>query len=202
MDQYRCPQPPRFLYRVQYPRTQTTRHASGLRARDTTSVFEKHGYDTEFIQVVQNQFVWEYKGAGGTPFISFFSDEEHAINWACLLWRCRSSGCSLKDEWTLLTIDTALLGDTHVYKLSTLIEKMGVSIPKKAEDAHKKGAYICLHSIPDCAIKEERSGPSVRKSRRLKYPIYTPPKPTTFHDDGSDDVKTVLKGLEGLQIAI
>ncbi|KAK0745119.1 hypothetical protein B0T21DRAFT_267717, partial [Apiosordaria backusii] len=160
MDEYRCPpqELPLHLYRVQYRNTRTVYNkSSGLEARDTTTLYNKSGFDDDFIQAVQNQFTWGHKGR--TPFISFFSDEEHATKWGYSLkgWGRSSSN----DDWTLLTIDTSCLQNVYVFKLSTLIDRMGVQIPKKAMDSHKPGGYICLHRIPACAISSVRTGSDI-----------------------------------------
>ncbi|KAK4647396.1 uncharacterized protein QC761_0000520 [Podospora bellae-mahoneyi] len=170
MDQYRCQlwQLPCYLYRVQYPASRTIHDSSGLKAQDTTSVYKKWGSDDEFTQAIRNQFTWACKDS--TPFISFFSDEEHAINWGCKLRKWDK--CSRQDDWTLLTIDTQSLGSTYVYKLSTLIDYTGVQIPVEAEKSHKRGAYICLHGIPTFAIVYVRNGSDVRAARDCKLPIF------------------------------
>jgi hypothetical protein len=77
MDQYCCRawDLPPFLYRVQYPESQTCRIDGGLEAADTTTSFGPGQLD-EFRRTVQNHFTWGYRGR--SPFISLFSDWSHA----------------------------------------------------------------------------------------------------------------------------
>jgi hypothetical protein len=78
-----------------------------------------------------------------TPYISTFSDCEHAENWALKM------GTNVK----LLRLSTALWDDPYIFKLSTLVEKLPVMIPDAASQ-HIEGAYLCLHSVPSEAIVE------------------------------------------------
>jgi hypothetical protein len=155
MDQYCCRawDLPSFLYRVQYPESQTSASlAGGLEAADTTTSFGPGELD-EFRQAVQNHFTWGYRGR--SPFISLFSDRNHAENWGrSQPWRGSDSHIQ---DWSLHAIDTSLLGETMVFKLSRLVEDLGVTVPERARQ-HEHGSYICLHRIPAQAIGQETNG--------------------------------------------
>ncbi|KAK0672645.1 hypothetical protein QBC41DRAFT_13107 [Cercophora samala] len=147
---------PPYLYRIQHRTTQTRYSESGgLEASDTTTLFGETSEKDAFKQAVENQFTWDFKHP--TPFISFFSDKTHAINWGFCLkkWGPRSR---TDDDWSILTIDTSCLQNTYVFKLSTVIDELDVKIPKTAEDAHKPGGYFCLHRVPACAIVCKKVG--------------------------------------------
>ncbi|KAI0415741.1 hypothetical protein F5X98DRAFT_388631 [Xylaria grammica] len=160
MDQYRCrpEELPRNLYRVQYPESQTTRTDEGLKATNTTTFYGNSDYELGlFKQAVENHFTWSYRGR--SPFISFFSDREHAENWGCTEpW---GGSDPHRDQWTLCTIDTCLLEEIYVFKVSRLVDALGVKIPERAGQ-HERGSYICLHKVPARAILEEKAGSDVK----------------------------------------
>lgn len=168
MEQYCCRlwDLPSFLYRVQYPESQTCRIERGLEAADTTTSFGPGGLD-EFRQAVQNHFTWRYRGR--SPFISLFSDRSHAENWGrSEPWRGLNSRIR---DWSLHTIDTSLLlGETMVFKLSRLVEDLGVTVPERARQ-HEHGSYICLHRIPAQAIVQETNGRDIRGCELLSAPV-------------------------------
>ncbi|KAK4670119.1 uncharacterized protein QC763_0039510 [Podospora pseudopauciseta] len=158
MDSVRCSHKelPSYLYRIQGKTTQTQYDTSeGLEARDTTTLFGRTSGQDKFSKAVYNQFNWSFQGR--TQFISFFSSKKHATHWGRKLkkWGLRSDS---DDDWSILTIDTSCLKNTYVFKLSTVIDELGVQIPQKAEDAHKDGAYFCLYRVPPCAIVSEKRG--------------------------------------------
>ncbi|KAK4656985.1 hypothetical protein QC762_0041230 [Podospora pseudocomata] len=158
MDSVRCSHKelPPYLYRIQGRTTETQYNQSGgLEARDTTTLFGRTSGQDKFSEAVYNQFDW-YLG-GRTQFISFFSSKIHAICWGRKLkkWGRRSHS---DDDWSILTIDTSCLENTYVFKLSTVIDELGVQIPQKAGDAHKDDAYFCLYRVPPCAIVSKKTG--------------------------------------------
>ncbi|KAK5635865.1 hypothetical protein RRF57_011577 [Xylaria bambusicola] len=154
MDQYRCrpEELPRNLYRVQYPKSRTNQSDEGLTAADTTTIYGDSEHQRGLFRLaVENHFTWSYRGA--SPFISLFSDREHAVSWACSEpWRGSSPH---SEDWTFCTISTSLLHEVYVFKVSSLVDELRVKIPEKAEQ-HKKGGYICLHRVPEHAIIEEQ----------------------------------------------
>ena len=54
-------------------------------------------------------------------------------------------------------IDTAILRSTsRLYKLSDLVENLDLNVPERAEQ-HIRGAFLCLHRIPNEAIIGSRN---------------------------------------------
>ncbi|KAK4679977.1 hypothetical protein QC764_0040290 [Podospora pseudoanserina] len=158
MDSVHCSHKelPSYLYRIQGKTTQTQYDTSeGLEARDTTTLFGRTSGQDKFSKAVYNQFDWYFEGR--TQFISFFSSKDHATNWGHKLKKWRR-GSRSNDDWSILTIDTSCLENTYVFKLSTVIDELGVQIPQKAGDAHKDGAYFCLYRVPPCAIVSKKTG--------------------------------------------
>lgn len=163
MDRFRClPEDlPLALYRVDYPESQTTRSAEGFLARDTITVYNDEQRDL-FKAAVEHQFTWGYRNP--LPFIALFSDRDHAENWACKEpWRGSSHS---RPQWTLNKIDTAKLCNAYIFKLSKLITALGVKLPDGAAQ-HAKGAFLCLHKIPERAIIETRDEHYVRTGQSV-----------------------------------
>ncbi|KAI0891489.1 hypothetical protein F4806DRAFT_304308 [Annulohypoxylon nitens] len=157
MNQYRCQleELPYRLYRAQYQESQTLRIDVGLEAADTATFYNDSVRERElFKRAVENHFTWGYRGR--SPFISLFSDRDHAKSWGNAQpwrgWNRRG-----KEQWTLCTIDTGLLDEIYVFKVSKIVDVLGVEIPEKAEQ-HKHGSYICLHRVPTRAIHLEETG--------------------------------------------
>ena len=154
MERYACSPHdiPKNLYRVHYPGAQV--HFSpetGLAARDRTRMFSDDSPD-ELAQAIIHQFTWSYRDP--LPFISFFSDLEHAQNWGR---KTPWSPNGTARYWTLHTIDTTSIRTTHTFfRLSDIVRRLSVTIPKNARQ-HIEGAFICLHDIPIGAIQESRT---------------------------------------------
>jgi len=138
MQRLRCDHAhlPAYLYRAQYHDSNTTLDANGLSA--ATQTFDEHDIE-ELRQSVVDHFTWSNRSA--TPYISLFSDRRHAENWAV----------KMGVDSILLVVDTTLLGDVDVFRLSTLLEELAATIPEAASQ-HITGAYLCLRSIPHRAI--------------------------------------------------
>lgn len=129
---------PRNLYRVQYSGCNTEASDTGLSAADTISFFDEQALP-QFRKSIVNQFTRDNRTP--TPYISLFSDHTHAENWAL----------KMGDDVQLLHVDTAQLADSFIFKLSTLISALPVTIPDAAAQ-HIQGAYLCLHRVPRNAI--------------------------------------------------
>lgn len=171
MNQYRCrpEELPRSLYRVHYSGSQTTRTDEGLEAADTATFYGDSERERGlFKQAVEDHFTWGYRGH--SPFISLFSDRNHAENWGCTEpWRGSNAH---REQWTLYTIDTSLLEEIYVFKVSRLVNALGLRIPEKAEQ-HEQGSYICLHRVPAHAILEEEAGSDVKYCEYLTKHLET-----------------------------
>lgn len=103
MDRFRCQTKylPANLYRVQYDGCQTSYFETGLEARDTSTFYSESELES-FRQSLTNQFTWGWRGS--QPYITVFSDKEHAENWG-LKEPWNRSGCHTSN-WEIITIDT------------------------------------------------------------------------------------------------
>ncbi|CAK4034884.1 Hypothetical predicted protein [Lecanosticta acicola] len=150
IEKYRYPQEdlPRYLWRVQYTGTNTISNDSGLWAAETTSSsFSWHAFRRRVI----NHFTW--KNRYPSPFISFFSEEDHAKNWA---EKMRQAG---REDVEILCVDTQedCMEGIYVFKLSEMVRNLRIwrsSLAKPARQ-HLKNGFFCLHHVPREAICEE-----------------------------------------------
>ena len=177
MDQLRCSSNslPRYLYRVQYPGSQTQLAPDGsLEARDLQSFYAEHE-TALFRQSVLNQMTWAWREP--QPFITVFSDKKHAENWALKQpWRLLDLELDLElDRWELITIESECLSDVYVFKLSDLMIRLNFSVPEGARQ-HVNGAYLCLHRMPASAILECQSDSDIEDSACQQSSIVTRPK--------------------------
>lgn len=156
MNEYICQSLPSKLYRVHYPTSRTafsTEH--GFEASDTITAFGPDKLN-EFISAIQKHFTWGCRDP--LPFISLFSDCAHAENWGCKEpWSGHSNP---EGSWVLYTVNTIGLDSKSFFKLSDLVEKFDLEIPKGAKQ-HIHGAYVCLYHIPATAIVEKRTSAEV-----------------------------------------
>ncbi|KAF2791229.1 hypothetical protein K505DRAFT_351430 [Melanomma pulvis-pyrius CBS 109.77] len=169
MDAYVCfkSNVPDRLYRVNYPGSQTAfSRTTGFSASDTSKVYDNNEL-VEFKQAIEDQFTWSSRAS--SPFISLFSDREHAENWGCKEpWRGHEGP---SNDWSLHVIDTTRLKDTNrFFKLKQLLEDLEVKIPDRACQ-HIGGAFLCLHRIPIQAIIEERNPEEVKKGKRKEQSV-------------------------------
>lgn len=163
MDGYICSilDLPDELYRVNYPGSRVAFSTEeGFVASDTTKTFDADALD-DFKRAIEKQFAWRCRDR--LPFISLFSDREHAENWGRKEpWRGNDSS---EGSWSLHIINTVELRNTHkFFKLSDLVEKLSLDIPEGAGQ-HIRGAFICLHRIPATAIVERRSPAEVEEGK-------------------------------------
>jgi hypothetical protein len=143
--------PPK-LWRVQYRDCQTNDFPwDGLTAQDTTTFYSEDELES-FRKSVERQFTWGWRDP--QPYISLFSDKDHAENWAFKEpW---NNGRRTPLDWEVITIDTKELEGVYVFNLSHLLSQMKLSLPEKAQQ-HSEGAYLCLHRIPASALLDRRS---------------------------------------------
>lgn len=174
---------PRYLYRVHYPRSQTTySKLAGLEARDTETVYEDTpAGQNMFRDTVRRHLTWNSRQT--TPFISLFSNRDHAVNWGWKeSWRCYGP---FEKDWSLITISTELLAEcgSTVFRLSDLADRWGIEvIPEKARQ-HVKGEYLCLHRVPAKAILEVAPRDEIRVYASSKFdtqPSSFPTKPVNL----------------------
>ncbi|KAF2210292.1 hypothetical protein CERZMDRAFT_121891 [Cercospora zeae-maydis SCOH1-5] len=189
MDRLRCSlqELPDYLYRVQYNGCNTEFSDRGLFAADNTTTFDETNIPSFQMSIV-NQFTRTNRLP--TPFVSVFSEIEHAENWALTM------GPNVK----LLHLSTALWKDPYIFKLSTLCQRLPVTIPDAASQ-HIKGAYLCLHSVPFEAVTEvmDREAIESRVDGRKYREYYLPYDPDDSEDEAienncNDDAMKMLEG--------
>ena len=129
MEKYICRDLPDALYRVNYPGSRTTFSTEqGFEAADTTTTFGP-GESNKFKQAIVKHFTWGCRDP--LPFISLFSDENHAMNWGCKEpWRGHGD---FKGGWALHTISTTDLEGKTFFKLSDLVEKLCLDLSEGAQ---------------------------------------------------------------------
>ena len=154
MEQYRLDIDclPSLFYRVQYPTSHTIHDETGLSARGTIS---SNPDEDEFKDLVAKAFIWGSDVP--SPFIKVFSEKDHAENWALKWLDVEDERCSL------LTIESCQLDSVKVFKVSTLVNNLGINLPDGALQ-HKKGAYLCVHRIPARAVCTSESLSSIEAS--------------------------------------
>ncbi|KAK4911307.1 General control protein [Elasticomyces elasticus] len=109
----------------------------GLSAADTVTPFEDD--DSTFKQSIINQFTWGNRTP--TPFISVFSNHDHARLWALKM------GTLVQ----LYKIDVSQLSAQQIYQLATVVRHFDIKLAEAAQQ-HRAGAYLILHNIPPAAI--------------------------------------------------
>jgi hypothetical protein len=149
------------LYRVQYPGCQTALSGNGLEAKDTNVTYTEDGMNA-FRQSIIEQLTWGHRGA--QPYITCFSDKDHAENWA--LKEPWNPGEREKDSWSLLTINTRSMPETYVFSLNDLVTQLDLALPERVSQ-HVRGAYLCLHRIPTTAIVSSASPREVKDGTQV-----------------------------------
>lgn len=151
MEKYRLSSDklPPSLYRIDYPGSRTKYSPSkGFLAAHRSKVYDEHL--DEFKRDIVKQFTWNCDDP--VPFISLFSDREHAEHWGLKQpWIGKRRHLS-RDNWALYVIDTTQLEDAYFFRLKFLIEELGLELPYMASQ-HISGTYLCLYKIPADAIK-------------------------------------------------
>ena len=138
---------PSELYRVDYPGSRTVYHAGdGLKAADPSTDFIDKPLSA-LKAAVTNSFTWQCREP--SSFINLFTDRKHAESWALTEpWHNTQTV-----TWRLFVIDANKLPTLDLLSLRDLVEKLNVKIPEAAGQ-HREGAFICLHRIPQSAIRE------------------------------------------------
>lgn len=97
------------LYRVQYHGCQTALSGNGLQAKETNVTYTEDDMNA-FRQSIIDQLTWGHRG--DQPYITCFSEKDHAENWACKQpWNHSDYG---NESWSLLTIATELMPETCI----------------------------------------------------------------------------------------
>ncbi|KAF3391295.1 hypothetical protein F1880_007741 [Penicillium rolfsii] len=164
MEKYRLPsdEVPSSLYRIHYPGSRTNNSPrEDFVATHTSKIYDEDD-DDEFKRDLEKQFTWSCDDP--IPFISLFSDREHAENWGLKQpWIGKRPRLS-HDNWALYVIDTTQLEDAYFFKLSYLTENLGLELPNKARQ-HTMGTYLCLYNVPAAAVAEKIEPREVENSR-------------------------------------
>ena len=147
---------PNLFYRVQYPGTQTIHDETGF---STKGVVSSSPNEDEFKDLVAEAFQWD--SLVPSPFINVFSEKDHAENWALKWLHVEDEVCKV------LAIKTCELDSVMVFKLSTLMDELGINLRGGALQ-HKKGAYLCLHRIPARAVGTSESLSSIKSSKTTR----------------------------------
>lgn len=163
MEKYRLPSDkvPSCLYRIDYPGSRTKYFPSeGFVATHRSKVYDEDD-DDEFKRDIVKQFTWGCDDP--IPFISLFSDREHAENWGLKQpWIGKRRHLS-RDNWALYVIDTTQLEDAYFFRLNYLIAELGLELPDKASQ-HIGGTYLSLYNIPAAAVAERVEPAEVQDS--------------------------------------
>ncbi|KAJ8133257.1 hypothetical protein O1611_g361 [Lasiodiplodia mahajangana] len=178
---YECDDLPRTLWRVIHPQTQSRQDlvTGDLVARDSDREISD---ESSLTQVAKEHFNWNSRQA--SCFLSVFSDEDHARNWARLR----------KGKVDIHEIDaTKLPLDTCVFDATSLARSLGIVHPYSTHE------FIFLHRIPSCSLRRRPGFGEIRK--RVKAPRYVPglirliafdEKPEEC--DRSDDIMKLMVG--------
>jgi len=129
-------------------------------ATHRSKVYYENDVD-EFKRDIVKQFTWWCDDP--IPFISLFSDREHAENWGLKRPWLGKKRHLPHDNWALYVIDTAQLEDVYFFRLNYLVEVLGLELPDKASQ-HIGGTYLCLYNIPVTAIVERLDPAEVEDS--------------------------------------
>ncbi|KAK5172751.1 uncharacterized protein LTR77_002871 [Saxophila tyrrhenica] len=147
---------PEVFYRVQYPGCGTILNDGGsLQASDTTTTYGENDL-VSFGQSLINQFIWGHRGS---PYISVFSDIEHAAKWAVKYSRDHNV------KTVVYKIYRHALQDTLVFSVRNLELRRGVRIPEVSSQ-HRQNGYLCLHRIPAGAVKRCLDNNEVEESKQ------------------------------------
>jgi hypothetical protein len=135
---------PHKFYRVHYPENRTTFSSQRWLYRYGQEQDFGANELSEFKRAIEKQFTWGCRDS--LPFISLFSDREHAENWG--LKEPGRGNRGSEENRSLNVINTAkMINANHFFKLSDLVEKLDLDIPEGAGQ-HIEGAFLCLHHIP------------------------------------------------------
>jgi hypothetical protein len=166
-----------WLFRVQVPGT-ATKFVNGALISGGVH------YTPEIIAECAGTFLHEHflwTSSYPSPFISVFTDEDHARNWATGLVR-KNAGyvCDI------YRINPFQLGGNAVFDASELVRRLDIELPKAAR-SQAQNEYLVLRSIPaeansflevvrDSSIRMSAPVAGLGNRLRLQLPPLTPPK--------------------------
>ncbi|KIM26855.1 hypothetical protein M408DRAFT_330422 [Serendipita vermifera MAFF 305830] len=167
MDSFRVSQHnfPLTLYRVEYPGTQTSySQQSGFQAASTFTPYSINGLRN----AVEYHLDWRCRVL--SPFISTFSNREHAHNWA----RVWSENNNHRD-WCFVVVVTLMpQHGVTVFRVADLVNRLGINT--SLDPSQYESEYLCFQRIPPGAVVREQE---VSYPARLGY--------ATFGGDSDSD---------------
>ena len=160
MESYMCSNVPHELYRVNGPGPRTIYTSQeGFKAADTSRTFGVKEL-LVFKRSIEQTFTWKCQDA--LPFISLFSDREHAEIWG------RRKPCHgshrLGDGWALYVIDaTELRKTTLLFNLSSLVGRLKLDNRNELSSILKSPTYVLIASHQQPLLRKEPQ----RRSRKM-----------------------------------
>ena len=136
---------PEYFYRVQYKGCQTKfDRRTGLQARSLSPV---NFLSSSCTEIVDEHLHW---AKTQSPFISLFSDLPHARHWAAKF---------SKREVQLLTIRTADMLGSVIFKVSDVFQQIGISDEEQSRYGHE---YLCFYRVEPQAVVSVRDFQGIR----------------------------------------
>ncbi|KAG8806454.1 hypothetical protein FRC17_004981 [Serendipita sp. 399] len=130
---------PLTVYRVTYPGAQASySRESGFKSASNFTPRRVKGFQN----AVEYHLNWQCRTA--SPFISTFSNFQHAQNWAKRWTENHKEACTIVE----LEIETD--HNVTVFHVSTLAEKLGVT--PSIDPSFYRSEYLCFHRIPPRCI--------------------------------------------------
>ena len=132
-----------WLYRVQVPGSATKFVDGALIAAGAH--FTNQTIVDYAPRLLHEHFLWTSNHP--SPFISVFTDEDHARNWATGLVK-KNAGMVC----TIYRIDPLLLHGKAIFNATRLVEELNIDLPDAARN-QAENEYLVLRSIPAEAIR-------------------------------------------------
>ena len=153
MDAYRLSNQwlPPELYRVDYHGSRTIySQTEGFLAAHRTKVYGSLDINV-FRRDLEKYFTWSSQVP--TPFISLFSDWDHAENWGLEQPWASHVIHHRSGHWTLRVIDTRRLVEPYIFRSEDLVNSLELKLPDEAKQ-HTEDTFLCLYAIPVAAVVE------------------------------------------------
>ncbi|KAG8814488.1 hypothetical protein FRC19_001708 [Serendipita sp. 401] len=131
---------PITLYRVHYPGSQTTfSEHFGFQSASNFTPYRTNGLRN----AVTYHIDWQCNTP--SPFISTFSNREHALNWA-RIWR----GNHNLQDCQIVELRILANDGVAVFRLADLVNALGITTT--LEPSQYRSEYLCFHNIPARAV--------------------------------------------------
>jgi hypothetical protein len=143
---YRVPasEYPKILYRVDHAQACTRFHGvlGFLATRPNYELKDQEDFEI----AVQRHLWWDH--GFESPFISLFSDEDHAWNWGHK-WKKNNSF----QDFKVVKIEIKATHDVVLFSVPLLLARLDITPKNHAYHNHE---YLCLHNIPLICITSVR----------------------------------------------